>query len=425
MTILSFAASLYTFYLHCVSRVKEHFCALFLSLSKLSLCVFRKYVIKAEMSSFSSSSSSFPSSEDAQNHHPPSEEEFAFDGDDGNVLDAILHRVDFIWERTRAKLEDVYHHPELIVLVLFSLVLAHFIAGRIFFNKGKERKIGSKNSKKRDSIVLCGQDGAGSTSAYLLLKNKSLGLGTVTSSIENESEVEICVSSDRDAKEKRVKVNVVDVPGHAKIRNRFYERFLPRAKGIVFFVDGVEFSTNKRDVADHLYNEILIDYDNVRRKRIPILIACNKTDKEACSPATFVKKRLESEIEMIRTTRDVMLKDAQFDDGSRKAKKRAKEIEKKREREVTGLGWKDEWGKFSFDKAAEMKTHGRFLFCACSCVGEDREWKLKKEAEEKGDDGSDNNGDTNNSSGGDKTSNSGGSRNLSAVKAFAAEHAGR
>ena len=262
------------------------------------------------MSSFSSSSS-FPSSEDAQNHHPPSEEkEFAFDGDDGNVLDAILHRVDFIWERTRAKVEDVYHHPELLVLVLFSLVLAHFIAGRIFFNKGKERKIGSKNSKKRDSIVLCGQDGAGSTSAYLLLKNKSLGLGTVTSSIENESEVEICVSSsDRDAKEKRVKVNVVDVPGHAKIRNRFYERFLPRAKGIVFFVDGVEFSTNKRDVADHLYNEILIDYDNVRRKRIPILIACNKTDKEACSPATFVKKRLESEIEMIRTTRDVMLKD--------------------------------------------------------------------------------------------------------------------
>ena len=380
------------------------------------------------MSSFSSSSSFPTSGEDAQNHHRPSEEEFAFDGDDGNVLDAILHRVDFLWERTRAKVEDVYHHPELIVLVLFSLILAHFIAGRIFFNKGGEsgRKIGRNTSKKRDSIVLCGQDGAGSTSAYLLLKNKSLGLGTVTSSIENESEVEICVSSDRDAKEKRVKVNVVDVPGHAKIRNRFYERFLPRAKGIVFFVDGVEFSTNKRDVADHLYNEILIDYDNVRRKRIPILIACNKTDKEACSPATFVKKRLESEIEMIRTTRDVMLKDAQFDDGSRKAKKRAKEIEKKREREVTGLGWKDEWGKFSFDKAAEMKTHGRFLFCACSCVGEDREWKLKKEAEEKGDDGSDNNGDTNNnSSGGDKTSNSSGSRNLSAVKAFAAEHAGR
>jgi len=365
------------------------------------------------MTSFSSSSSSFPSSEDAQNHHRPSEEEFA-DGDDGNVLDAILHRVDFIWERTRARLEDFYHHPELIVLVLFSLILAHFIASRIFFNRGKEssRKIGSRNtSKKRDSIVL---------------KNISLGLGTVTSSIENESEVEICVSSsDRANNEKRVKVNVVDVPGHAKIRNRFYERFLPRAKGIVFFVDGVEFSTNKRDVADHLYNEILIDYDNVRRKRIPILIACNKTDKEACSPATFVKKRLESEIEMIRTTRDVMLKDAQFDDGSRKAKKRAKEIEKKREREVTGLGWKDEWGKFSFDKAAEMKTHGRFLFCACSCVGEDREWKLKKEAEEKGDDGSDNNGDTNNSSGGNKTSNSGGSRNLSAVKAFAAEHAGR
>ena len=66
-----------------------------------------------------------------------------------------------------------------------------------------------------------------------------------------------------------------------------------------------------------------------------------------------------------------MLEDAKFDDGSRKSKKRAKEIEKKRERELTGLGWKDEWGKFSFDVASRNKTHGRFTFCACSCVGED------------------------------------------------------
>lgn len=224
--------------------------------------------------------------------------------------------------------------------------------------------------------------------------------------IENESEVEI--SSRGDANGGGIKVNVIDIPGHAKIRNRFYDRFLPRAKAIVFFVDGVEFSTNKRDVADHLYNEILIEYDNVRSKRIPILIACNKMDKtESCSPASFVKKRLESEIEIIRTTRDVVLKDAQFDDGSRKARKRAKEIERKRQREVTGLGWKDEWGKFSFDKASEKKTHGRFLFCACSCVGEDREWKEKKE------------------SGGGGISDddaSGNNRNLSAVRAFAVEH---
>lgn len=365
------------------------------------------------MSDQASSSSSSPSSDDIIIVRED-------DDDDANVLDAFLESLDAVAETARAKLSVAYAdareftNAQILLLsfalALFSLFLAHFIAARLMTflgfgsreEKGRSRR---RKSKKRDSILLCGQDGAGSTSAYLLLKNKSLGLGTVTSMIENESEVEI--SSRGDANGGGIKVNVIDIPGHAKIRNRFYDRFLPRAKAIVFFVDGVEFSTNKRDVADHLYNEILIEYDNVRSKRIPILIACNKMDKtESCSPASFVKKRLESEIEIIRTTRDVVLKDAQFDDGSRKARKRAKEIERKRQREVTGLGWKDEWGKFSFDKASEKKTHGRFLFCACSCVGEDQEWKEKKE-----------------SGGGSSDDDaSGNNRNLSAVRAFAVEH---
>ena len=365
---------------------------------------------QASSTSSSSSPSSSSSSDDVIHE------------DDANVLDAFLESLDALAETARAKLSVAYAdargftNAQILLLsfalALFSLFLAHFIAARLMSmmtflggrEKGRSDFSRRRKSKKRDSILLCGQDGAGSTSAYLLLKNKSLGLGTVTSMIENESEVEI--SSRGDANGGGIKVNVIDIPGHAKIRNRFYDRFLPRAKAIVFFVDGVEFSTNKRDVADHLYNEILIEYDNVRSKRIPILIACNKMDKtESCSPASFVKKRLESEIEIIRTTRDVVLKDAQFDDGSRKARKRAKEIERKRQREVTGLGWKDEWGKFSFDKASEKKTHGRFLFCACSCVGEDREWKEKKEGGGSADDDA-----------------GGNNRNLSAVRAFAVEH---
>ena len=204
-------------------------------------------------------------------------------------------------DEARAKVNAFYDASEvsdarilllLLFFVLFSLVLAHFIAARVILNGGfgskRNTALGGRRSKKRDLIVLCGQDGAGSTSAYLLLKNKSLGLGTVTSMKENESEVEIRATSDTDDAEKITKVNVIDLPGHAKIRKRFYERFLPRAKCIVFFVDGVEFSTNKKDVADHLYHEILIDYENVRRKRIPILIAVpNKMDKtESCSQAS-------------------------------------------------------------------------------------------------------------------------------------------
>ena len=141
------------------------------------------------------------------------------------------------------------------------------------------------------------------------------------------------------------------------------------------------FSTNRKDVADHLYNEILTD-EGVRRNRVPILIACNKMDLAAASPASFIKKRLEQEIEMIRQTRDSILEDAKFDDGSRKARKRAKDAEKRRQREVVGLGWKEEWGKFSFDLLTQKKTHGSFKFSACSCKTEnDIQQRIKSDAD--------------------------------------------
>ena len=317
-----------------------------------------------------------------------------------NVLDFVLSKLESIVNKVLAKTSSSSYYfssnetkkikKEIIILAVlilsFTIIAIKVITNKFLnqtnnflgFGDPEERKRKLSARKGRDSIVLCGESSSGKTSCFLMLRSKSLGYGTVCSMKENECQ---CAVESSSTSHQTKEVNVIDIPGYGKIRKKFYGEFLQRAKAIVFFVDAVEFSTNRKDVADHLYNEILTD-EGVRRNRVPILIACNKMDLAAASPASFIKKRLEQEIEMIRQTRDSILEDAKFDDGSRKARKRAKDAEKRRQREVVGLGWKEEWGKFSFDLLTQKKTHGSFKFSACSCKTEnDIQQRIKSDAD--------------------------------------------
>jgi signal recognition particle receptor subunit beta len=46
------------------------------------------------------------------------------------------------------------------------------------------------------------------------------------------------------------KVNLIDVPGHERLRSRLWRDFLPIARGIVFVVDSVELSSNLRPISE-------------------------------------------------------------------------------------------------------------------------------------------------------------------------------
>ncbi|KAI3841160.1 hypothetical protein MKW92_044166 [Papaver armeniacum] len=137
---------------------------------------------------------------------------------------------------------------------------------------------------KSDTIVFAGLSGSGKTNS----KRK-----TVTSMDPNEGN--FVLHSEFSKKGKIRPVRVIDVPGHSR------DEYLPQAAGLIFVVDAVGFSTNCRAAAEYLY-EILTNA-LVVKKIVPVLIMCNKTDKENADTKEFIRKQLEKEIDELRASR--------------------------------------------------------------------------------------------------------------------------
>lgn len=144
---------------------------------------------------------------------------------------------------------------------------------------------------KSNTIVLSGLSGSGKTVLFYQLRDGSSHQGTVTSMEPNEGTFLLHSES---AKKGKIKpVHVVDVPGHSRLRPKLDE-FLPQAAGIVFVVDALEFLPNLSAVTEYLY-DILTKASVVKRK-LPVLICCNKTDKVTAHTKEFIRKQLEKEM---------------------------------------------------------------------------------------------------------------------------------
>ena len=155
---------------------------------------------------------------------------------------------------------------------------------------------------------------------------------------------------------KAASVRVVDVPGHPRVRSRF-EQYAERACGVVFVVDAVDFLPHKTEVAEQLYEARLtawwcagtscqcsnaliyfqrfsclfwhascgapvllrplhrlvwrlrdgmqvLTYPAVYKRRLPLLLACNKADQGArAHTVDFLRRRLEREVAALAMTR--------------------------------------------------------------------------------------------------------------------------
>ncbi|XP_071932699.1 uncharacterized protein [Coffea arabica] len=152
--------------------------------------------------------------------------------------------------------------------------------------------------KTSNTIVLTGLSGSGKTILFYQLRDGSSHLGTVTSMEPNEGT--FVLHSETTKKGKIKPVHIVDVPGHSRLRAKLDE-FLPQAAGVVFVVDAVEFLPNCRAASEYLY-EVLTAASVVKRK-IPLLILCNKVDKVTAHTKDFIRKQLEKEIDKLRTSR--------------------------------------------------------------------------------------------------------------------------
>jgi len=189
-------------------------------------------------------------------------------------------------------------------LVVFALTIATLFAFWVLtrclgFGGGGG---GSSNtgSSSGDCVLLTGACGGGKTAMFQTLRSGEVFLDrTVTSMDVNEARIE--VRSEKLGKSKRARL--VDLPGHPRLRAKL-DRYANGAKAIVFVVDAVDFTSQRRAVAEHLFE--ILSHPAVQKRRCPIMIACNKSEKITAHPADFVRKRLEKEIEALRTTRGTL-----------------------------------------------------------------------------------------------------------------------
>ncbi|PQQ13835.1 signal recognition particle receptor subunit beta [Prunus yedoensis var. nudiflora] len=154
---------------------------------------------------------------------------------------------------------------------------------------------------KANTILLSGLSGSGKTLLFYQLRDGSSHQGTVTSMEPNEGT--FVLHSEKSKNGKVNPVHLVDVPGHSRLRAKL-DDFLPQAAGIVFVVDALEFLPNCRAASEYLYD--ILTKASVVRKKIPVLILCNKTDKVTAHSKEFIRKQLEKEIDKLRASRSAI-----------------------------------------------------------------------------------------------------------------------
>lgn len=98
-------------------------------------------------------------------------------------------------------------------------------------------------------------------------------------------------------------LRLVDVPGHERLRGKFFDQYKNLAKAVVYVIDSVTVQKDIRDVADFLYT-ILADKAIAN---LPVVILCNKQDESLAKGDAVIKSLLEKEINLVRQTRTSQL----------------------------------------------------------------------------------------------------------------------
>jgi len=100
-------------------------------------------------------------------------------------------------------------------------------------------------------------------------------------------------------------LQIVDVPGHERVRGQIFDKYKAGACGIVYVVDSATLQKDVRDDAEYLYN--LLSDPVVIKNQPALLILCNKQDQPLAKSCVIIKSLLEKEINLVRKTKSSQL----------------------------------------------------------------------------------------------------------------------
>ncbi|XP_057774520.1 LOW QUALITY PROTEIN: uncharacterized protein LOC130993601 [Salvia miltiorrhiza] len=152
-----------------------------------------------------------------------------------------------------------------------------------------------------NTILLTGLSESGKTVLFYQLRDGSSHQGFVTSMEPNQGN--FLLHSEASKKGKLKPVHVVDVPGHSRLGPKMDE-LLSQAAGIVFVVDSVDFLPNVRTASEYMYD--ILTKASVVKKKIPLLLMCNKVDKVTAHSKDLIRRQLEKEINKLCASRTVL-----------------------------------------------------------------------------------------------------------------------
>ncbi|XP_033220433.1 signal recognition particle receptor subunit beta [Belonocnema kinseyi] len=149
------------------------------------------------------------------------------------------------------------------------------------------------------SVLITGLTDAGKTLLYSRLLHSKF-VHTHTSIKENIGDIIINNNS----------LRIVDIPGHERLRYKFFDKYKQTARAVIYVIDAVTFQKDLRDVAEFLYTLLS---SITHQRNIPILILCNKQDQTMAKGSAVIKTLLEKEMNLLRLTKSSQL---EFTDAS-------------------------------------------------------------------------------------------------------------
>ncbi|KAK9501603.1 hypothetical protein O3M35_012299 [Rhynocoris fuscipes] len=109
--------------------------------------------------------------------------------------------------------------------------------------------------------------------------------------------------------DKGTNIQLVDIPGHERLRNSYLDDYKKSARGIIYVIDSLTLNKEIKDVAEYLYT-LLTDEDILKNCK-NILIFCNKQDNTTAKGAQILKSLLEKELNTVRETKSHSLENTE------------------------------------------------------------------------------------------------------------------